>query len=75
MRPSTVAFVVWALGTTPAHASQAPAAAAKPPAEKGPEAPASTAPVQAPAELRLQLRHHRPRKRIPTNQAGAAIRS
>jgi Tfp pilus assembly protein PilP len=48
MRPSTVAFVVWALGTTPAYASQAPPAATKP-AEKGPEAPAPAAPVQAPA--------------------------
>jgi Tfp pilus assembly protein PilP len=49
MRPSTVAFVVWALGTTPADASQGWAAAAKPPAEKGPAAPAPAAPVQAPA--------------------------
>ena len=48
MRPSTVAFVVWALSTTPAYASQAPPAATKP-AEKAPEAPAPAAPVQAPA--------------------------
>jgi Tfp pilus assembly protein PilP len=49
MRPSTVAFVVWALGIAPAYASQAPAAAARPPAEKGPVAPAPAAPVPPPA--------------------------
>jgi Tfp pilus assembly protein PilP len=49
IRPSTVAFVVWALGTAPAYAQQAPAAAAKPPAEKGPAAPAPAAPIQPPA--------------------------
>jgi Tfp pilus assembly protein PilP len=49
MRPSTVAFVVWALGIAPAYASQAPAAAARPPAEKGPVAPAPAAPVRPPA--------------------------
>jgi Tfp pilus assembly protein PilP len=49
MRPSTLAFVVWALGTAPAYASQAPAAVAKPPAEKAPATPAPAAPAQAPA--------------------------
>jgi Tfp pilus assembly protein PilP len=49
MRPSTVAFVVWALGIAPAYASQAPAAAARPPAEKGPVAPAPAAQVPPPA--------------------------
>jgi Tfp pilus assembly protein PilP len=49
MRPSTVAFVVWALGIAPGYASQAPAAAAKPPAEKGLAAPAPAAPVPPPA--------------------------
>jgi Tfp pilus assembly protein PilP len=49
MRPSTVAFVAWALGTAPAYASQAPAPAAKPLAEKAPAAPVPAAPVQPPA--------------------------
>jgi Tfp pilus assembly protein PilP len=49
MRPSTVAFVVWALGIASAYASQAPAATAKPPVEKGPAAQAPAAPVPPPA--------------------------
>jgi Tfp pilus assembly protein PilP len=50
MRPSTLAFVAWTLGTVPAYASQAPATTANPPAEKVPAAPAGApAPPGTPA--------------------------